>query len=35
LSLSWEQTPALPFPTLAEFDAVMAEIDRLLASSSG
>jgi hypothetical protein len=33
-SPSLGQAPALPHPTLADFDAAMAEIDRLLASSS-
>lgn len=35
LSRSLDQAPALPRPALAEFDAAMAEIDRLLVRSSG
>jgi hypothetical protein len=30
-----DQAPALSHPALAEFDAAMGEIDRLLAGSSG
>lgn len=35
LSAPLDQAPALPRPAMAEFDAAMAEIDRLLANSSG
>jgi hypothetical protein len=35
LSPSLDQAPAVPRPALAEFDAAMVEIDRLLARSSG